>query len=161
MKNLFIPKIILVALMIYFYSNFIRYDNYFSFLDYINLCFHEAGHVFLGFLGETIGFMGGTISQIFWPTFITIYFYKTGQIFSSKISLYWVGENFLNISIYIADAQKQELPLVGGGEHDWAYLLNKFQLIKYTDNISKAVFILGSLIMFYSIYLIIKKEQTQ
>lgn len=142
--------------MIYYYSNFLRYDNYFSFLDYINLCFHEAGHVFLGPFGETIGFMGGTISQLFWPSLITFHFYKTGQVFSSYFCIFWIGENLLNISIYIGDAIKQELPLVGGGEHDWAYLLEKFKIIQYTPQISKAVFISGSLIIFLSLYLIIK-----
>jgi len=149
-------KIILAALMIYYYSNFLRYDNYFSFLDYINLAFHEPGHIFLGFMGETIGFMGGTISQLFWPSLIAVHFFKTEQFFAFYLTLFWIGENFLNISIYMADAIKQELPLAGGGEHDWVFLFSKFGVLRHTKTISDLVFILGSIIIFYSIYLIFK-----
>ena len=43
------------------------------------------------------------------------------------IGFAWLGESLLNLSIYVADARKQELPLVNmfGGDpiHDWNFLL--------------------------------------
>jgi len=39
------------------------------------------------------------------------------------VALWWVAQNLWNISVYVKDARAEELPLVGGGEHDWNYLL--------------------------------------
>jgi hypothetical protein len=36
----------------------------------------------------------------------------------STIPLRWSGQNWGNISVYIKDARAEELPLVGGGEHE-------------------------------------------
>lgn len=36
-------------------------------LDYANLAFHEAGHLFFGLLGSTAELYGGTLGQLFFP----------------------------------------------------------------------------------------------
>lgn len=148
-------RIVVSLILIYYYSRFLTHKNYYSFLDYVNLCFHEAGHVFMSSFGETIGFLGGTLFQIFWPLSISIYFFKTSQFFSSYLCLFWTGENLLNVSIYMSDALRHELSLVGGGGHDWTYIFAKFHLLNHTNTISKITFISGSVIIFLSILLII------
>jgi hypothetical protein len=47
----------------------------------------------------------------------------------------------------VADARAQELPLVGGGEHDWAYLLARFGLLARDQDIAGAVRTLGLLLV--------------
>jgi enamine deaminase RidA (YjgF/YER057c/UK114 family) len=48
--------------------------------------------------------------------------------------------------VYIKDARTQELPLVGGGEHDWAILLGQLGLLPRDQAIGGAVFLAGFLI---------------
>jgi hypothetical protein len=117
------------------------------FLDYVNLPFHEFGHIFFSPFGETISFLGGTISQLMFPFFLIIYFLRKHEMLAVSFCLFWFGENFLNISKYIADARLMALPLVGGGIHDWNYLLGKWNMLRYDKSIANIVFVIGSLIM--------------
>jgi len=45
--------------------------------------------------------------------------------------------------VYIKDARAQELPLVGGGEHDWAILLDHWGWLERDQAVGRAVFLLG------------------
>ena len=45
--------------------------------------------------------------------------------------------------MYIKDAQAQVLPLVGGGEHDWAVLLDQWGWLERDQALGRAVFLLG------------------
>lgn len=147
-------KIILVCGLFLFYLQWLKHENYSCFLDTVNLAFHEAGHIFLGFFGEFIGSAGGTIFQLLVPTVCLVHFLRQGQRIGWQLCLFWIGENFLNISIYAGDAIKQELPLVGGGVHDWTYLLTAMGLIAHTEGTARVIFLAGSAVIFYSLYLI-------
>jgi hypothetical protein len=41
----------------------------------------------------------------------------------------WLGENLLNVARYMADARVQLLPLVGGGDHDWAEIFSRWRIL--------------------------------
>ncbi len=41
----------------------------------------------------------------------------------------WLAENLLNVARYMADARRQELPLVGGGDHDWAEIFSRWHVL--------------------------------
>src|SRR5262249_30280440 len=43
--------------------------------------------------------------------------------------VWWIGENLVNVSVYMADARDLALPLVGGGDHDWNELFYRFGLL--------------------------------
>jgi hypothetical protein len=45
--------------------------------------------------------------------------------------------------VYVADARTEALPLVGGGEHDWAYLLGRLGWLKFDQIISHDIWFLG------------------
>jgi len=98
-------------------------------LDWINLPFHEAGHLFLLPFGETLHFLGGTLFQLLIPSGLTVYFLYKAAPFPASACLWWFGENFLGIAVYMADARELKLPLVGGGENDWNYLLYEWGLL--------------------------------
>ncbi|MNG33104.1 hypothetical protein D3C84_1192700 [compost metagenome] len=36
----------------------------------------------------------------------------------------------------MADARRQELPLVGGGDHDWAYILGNWGLLSWDTTLA-------------------------
>ena len=65
----------------------------------------------------------GTILQLLLPLAFAAYFTMQRDEHAASIGIWWVGENFVNISTYMADAQVMDLPLVGGGEHDWNHAL--------------------------------------
>ena len=99
-------------------------------LDWVNLAFHEAGHIFLMPFGETLHFLGGTLFQLGIPLGVGAHqLLKRESPFSAALCLWWFGENFLGISVYMADARELKLPLVGGGENDWNHLFYQWGLL--------------------------------
>jgi hypothetical protein len=120
------------------------------FLDLVNLPFHEAGHLFLTPFGSTISFLGGTIGQLGVPAGLIAYFLlHQRQPLGSAFCTWWLGENLVNISLYMADARDLDLPLVGGGEHDWNELFFRFGLLGETSvrAISGFTHVVGAFVM--------------
>ncbi|MCE5195094.1 MAG: hypothetical protein LLF28_06535 [Nitrospiraceae bacterium] len=140
---------VILALVFWIYA--LTDEDGFLFLDYVNLPFHEFGHVFFSFLGENISIWGGTIMQLAIPFGILAYFFFYRETAGFAFSSFWFGENFLNISVYIADARKMQLPLVGGGEHDWNTILTSMHMLRYDTLIAGIVKTLGWIIMISSI----------
>ena len=103
----------------------------FFLLDFVDLAVHEAGHLVFGVLGNRFVMMaGGTALQLVMPLAFVVDFRRRGQLRSSDACVAWVGQNLLHIGRYAADARAQQLPLVGGGEHDWTYLLEAVGLLR-------------------------------
>ena len=144
-------KCAIICLMSFFFFYMVIKRNAWCFLDYVNLPFHESGHILFRPFGETVQFLGGTISQLMWPFILIVYFLRRKELLSASFCLFWFGENFLNISKYVADARAMVLPLVGGGIHDWNILLSKWGLLKYDHAIARAIFVIGSVLMTVSI----------
>jgi len=144
-------KFAIICLMSFFFFYMVIKRNAWCFLDYANLPFHEFGHILFMPFGETVQFLGGTTSQLMWPCILIVYFLRRKERLSASFCLFWFGENFLNISKYVADARAMVLPLVGGGIHDWNFLLGKWGLLRYDHAIARAVFVIGSVFMTVSI----------
>lgn len=105
-------------------------------LDHINLAFHEAGHPVFGLFGSTMGWLGGTLGQFVFPIATTVHFVRQEQWLSAAACAIWFFENFRYVALYLGDARTQALPLVGGGEHDWAYLLGHWGLLEQDTRIA-------------------------
>jgi hypothetical protein len=154
-------KIAVLALMSFFFFYMVIKRSSWCFLDHVNLPFHEFGHILFGPFGETFHFLGGTLSQLMWPFILVIYFIMRKEWLSSSFCLFWFGENFLNISKYVADARSMSLPLVGGGIHDWNFLLGKWGALKYDHTIAMILFVIGVLVMTASIgWALFAKQKT-
>ncbi len=71
--------------------------------------------------------------QIILPSLIAWYFWRNHYRTGTQIGLLWLGQNFINISVYAADARAQKLPLLGGSKvyHDWNYMLGELNLLSY------------------------------
>ena len=122
-----------------------------SFLDGIDLAIHETGHLVFGPFGEVVGFAGGTLFQLIVPMAFVWYFVKRADRHAATVPLWWIGQNLWNISVYVRDARAQELPLVGGGEHDWAYLLGRFGLLAHDQGIGRGVHAVGTIVCLVSV----------
>lgn len=111
-------------------------DGFIFPLDYVNLVFHEAGHVVFGPFGETPGLYGGTLLQLIVPALVAGSFWRQRHAASFAMAGVWFFQNFLNIARYMADARAGKLPLVGGGGHDWVDILYGFNLLPYDTAIA-------------------------
>ena len=124
-----IPSFIILPIALYWVLNRGQYGV----IDNADLVIHEAGHFFFKFFGNYIYTLGGTLMQIILPSIIFYYFFKSEYRTGMQFSLLWLGQNFINISVYAADAQAKKLPLLGGNKvyHDWEYLLREIGMLQY------------------------------
>jgi hypothetical protein len=137
------------------YALFLLYAAFdrsgFLFPDYVNLMFHEAGHVVFGWLGRTVMILGGTLGELLVPLLCAIYFFTQREVFGVTFSAFWFFENFPYIGTYMADARTGALPLVGSGEHDWEILFTQWGLIMQDQAIGASVRFLGWFGMFATV----------
>lgn len=123
----------------------------FTLIDNVNLPIHETGHIVFGAFGELITALGGTLFQLIVPAVFVGYFVRRRDQFAASVALWWVAENFWNIAVYVADAQAQELPLVGGGEHDWAFILAELDVLQQDARIAAMVRFAGTVLFVVAI----------
>jgi len=107
----------------------LRSPDQYHFLDALDLPIHETGHLVFAWGGDVLTALGGTLLQLIMPLAFLVYFWRRGDRHAASIALWWTGQNCWNIARYVADARAMELPLVGGGEHDWNYLLSEWELL--------------------------------
>ena len=112
-------------------------------LDHANLLFHEAGHPIVGLFSSRLETYGGTIGQLVFPCALVVSFWRKGQPLGFAASGLWFFENWFNIARYLADARALQLPLVGGGDHDWNTILNRWDLLQYDTRIAAALKLAG------------------
>ena len=110
------PRMFLFLLLVWWTFTLGTGISSWCFVDFVNLAFHEAGHLFFGFAGKTIRYLGGTLGQMLVPGLLCGYFLiKERQPFAASVCAWWWGQNLITIAIYMADARSLALPLVGAG----------------------------------------------
>ncbi|MBU1149123.1 hypothetical protein KKI23_03470 [Patescibacteria group bacterium] len=124
-----------------------------GFIDNIDLIFHEAGHIIFHFFGDFISTLGGSLMQILIPLICFGYFLLRQQLFASSFCGWWLGQNLINVSVYIGDTRARELYLIGppGATHDWYWLLNRMDKLAQDTQIANAVWWIGVIIMVASL----------
>jgi hypothetical protein len=122
------------------------------FIHTLDFIFHEAGHVLFMPFGYLIGLMGGTLGQLMVPTAFTLYFWRKKEYVSSFAMLWWIGENLIDISLYIQDAVYRTLPLWNENLlHDWHYILIEFGSLRHALTLGAAVRFVGASIMLIAV----------
>jgi hypothetical protein len=140
----------LMALLVWWTLDIVSGHSTWHFVDWANLPFHEAGHVFLRPFGRTAHFLGGTLFQLLIPVVLGAYLaLKRESPFGSACCAWWLGENLTNVAVYMADARELQLDLVGGGEHDWNEIFYRFGLLaeESVATVSATTRSLGVLVM--------------
>ena len=120
-------------------------------LDHANLLFHEAGHPFVGIFSSRLETYGGTLGQLTFPVVLAISFWRKGQPLAFAAAVIWFFENFLNIARYMADARALQLPLLGGGDHDWNTIFTRWNVLQYDLDIAGTVKCIGWAGMFAAV----------
>ncbi len=145
--------IVLLAVVVYFtWFLAIGYQTFYGrahmpfalwVIDTIDLFIHEGGHFFFGFMGRMIYFMGGSMMQVVLPSLAVWVFLKSG-LRTLTGTLYWLGQNLVNVSIYIGDAPYRRLPLISDSAiHDWDWIFNHVGNMALAEPVSRIVNLLG------------------
>jgi len=123
-----------------------------SFWHLVNLPFHEVGHIIFRLFGRLMTSLGGSLMQVLMPLIcMGVFLIKTRDTFAASFTLWWTGENFMDLAPYINDARSLTLPLLGGntgrtspyGFHDWEFILKETGLIHYDHTIAGLAHYLG------------------
>ncbi len=135
------------------------YANWIRGLDDINLIIHEMGHyVVFQWFGVFIMTLGGTLNQLLVPSVFGLMMWNRDRYLDLAICLFWIGENLVNISYYMADATALKLSLFppGATGHDWNYLLSSVGLLWADRFLSWLTFFLGVTVMGGVIFQIVR-----
>jgi hypothetical protein len=92
-------------------------------IDTINLFIHEAGHFFFKIFGQWMYVLGGSLFQCLLPLALLVVTWRQ-NVGQTVYPGFWLGENMVNVSVYIRDAPFKQLRLIAKGLiHDWNWLL--------------------------------------
>lgn len=138
---------VLSVFALYFLNLALTYKAEWCILDGMNIWIHEAGHfIFMLFGSEFMTIAGGTLMQLLVPAAFVAYFVFSEQELSAAITACWLGESFLNVSVYMADATDMVLPLIGGGgpeSHDWHNMFSMLGVLPHTQSLAGLTRLLG------------------
>src|SRR6476469_5254151 len=127
-------------------------ENY-RWLDSLDLAIHETGHLVFAFGGETLTTLGGTLFQLIVPAAFVVALWRRGDRHGATVPLWWLAQSCWNVSVYVKDARTQMLPLVGGGEHDWAILLEQAGWLERDQTLGGIVYAAGVVLYLAAIVL--------
>lgn len=125
-------------------------------LHFVNLPFHEAGHILFSPFGRFMTSLGGSLMQVLVPlACLAAFLWQTRDPFAAAVSLWWLGENLLDLAPYINDARALRLTLIGGltgreaeyGFHDWEFILRELGWLRYDHFLAQISHALGGLLM--------------
>lgn len=137
-------------------------DRWVFLLDHANLAIHEAGHPIVGIFSNRLAVYGGTIFQLLFPILFIHHFWRQRQSLGFAASCLWLGASLLNVARYMKDARAQQLPLVGGGDHDWTEVFSRWNVLTSDVRIGGFFSLLGACICLAAItWLWIKGRNTE
>jgi len=119
-------------------------------LDLFDLGMHELGHLLTALLPRMVMFLAGSVFQVAVPLGLAAYFlFRRREWASAGFCVAWAGTSARDVAVYVADAPVQALPLIGGGTHDWAYLLGPqgFDCIDRAGAVARFTEVLGLLMV--------------
>lgn len=146
-----VPRLALAAWLV-FYAFFLydaaRGSGLRVMIDLVFVPIHEGGHLLFRFFGEFLYIAGGTFLQLFVPAALAIYFAFRRQAQGTAFCGFFFFEQLLPISVYMADARAQDLPLLTVGDadyviHDWNYLFGRLGLLAHDTQIAAFVRTIG------------------
>ncbi len=120
-------------------------------LSNVDLGIHELGHMLAFWAPELLVQAAGSLLQVAVPLGFAAYFFRArGDRLAALLMLAWAAESLNNVAVYIYDATRRALPLLGddgsGAGHDWHNILSRLGLLEHTDGIAYAVRVLSMLL---------------
>jgi hypothetical protein len=128
-----------------YFDDFTRASAIFWLLHLFSLYIHEAGHFIWSIFGREVGILGGGLNQIAICVFALIVLLRSG-LHTLLYTLFWLGFNFVDVAIYMADAPYRRLPLIAKGLiHDWYYLSLHWGIMEDITFYAMVVYYIGAL----------------
>jgi hypothetical protein len=145
-RNLWV-RLPLLAYLLYAGARHTADPMYRSWFAGITLAIHETGHILFSLFGDTLMILGGTILQLFAPLAAAVYLLlRQRDYFGFAVGAAWLAFSTWEMATYMADANKDQLPLVGFGDnpaHDWGTLFTRWHVLNHCDSIA-TVFRVGA-----------------
>lgn len=146
-----VPRAVFIVALAFYAIFLFQAARGFGFPQWIDLVFipiHEGGHLLFRFFGLFLAVAGGTLLQLGVPLMLASYFILQRQVQGTAFCLFFFFEQFLPISVYMADARAQQLPLLTVGDtdnviHDWNFLFTKLGVLDHDTQIANVVRIVG------------------
>ena len=128
-------------------------------LDNVNTGIHEWSAVFYGFGGIVFICFMQNLVQIVIPLLFAFYFFYTKQTLGFAFSLFWTGDNIIQVGVYMADAIKMQLNICSlvyfecgdNSLHDWHIIFSAWGLLPESQAIGDFIRLLGSAVLLFSL----------
>jgi len=109
-------------------------DGFVPLLGHVDFGIHELGHLLAMALPDSAMLLAGSVLQVAVPVALSVYFWKwRDDTVAATVTLAWAGASLINVGVYVADAQLQQLPIIGS-RHDWATLLGRWGMVDMAPN---------------------------
>jgi hypothetical protein len=112
-------------------------------LSRADLGIHEFGHLIVFWAPQLLVQAAGSVLQVALPLCLGVYFWLRHDRLAVVLTVAWAAESLNNVSVYVYDATRMVLPLVGddgsGAGHDWHNILGRLGLLEHTDGIAYTV----------------------
>jgi len=105
----------------------------------VDLGFHELGHLLFSWSPGLAPALAGSIIQVLVPMGLALYFLSRRESYAAALICAWAATSAANISVYVADAPYQSLTLLGGGRHDWAWILGSLGHVEWAPAVSSGI----------------------
>lgn len=113
-------------------------------LEMIELGIHESSHLVTFWAPPIVNAAAGSVGQVLVPLLVGVHLVRRGDPLGGAAGLAWAGLSCRGAAVYIADAPFEDLPLVGGGMHDWAFILGPEGLDRMADAAALAALVRGT-----------------
>jgi hypothetical protein len=156
MKRTLIAVNVVVVVVLAYYAYYLATDfqtphgrrdmPYFVFvIDTIDLFIHEGGHGVFKVFGRFMHFLGGSLMQVILPVTAIVVMLRTSGPRTLLATLFWLGQNLIDVAVYIDDAPKQQLTLISRyAMHDWRWLCGYMGNLDSAGDIASVVSFLGT-----------------
>lgn len=118
-------------------------NGWVPFLSGVDLGVHEFGHLIFVWAPDLWVALAGSLVQAAAPAGLAAYFLWRGDRLAVVLMVGWLGMSLHNVSVYIRDATRMELPLFGddgsGAGHDWRNILGGLGWLDHTVGIAGMV----------------------
>lgn len=123
----------------------------FFIMDHLTLILHEGGHTIFSIFGwRFLTILGGTLMQMLIPFLVLVSAFWKGQNTLVQFSFFWLGYAWVDTAAYCADAQFQNLPLIGNlpkSAHDFTNLLTMTGLLDHYRSIAWVIYFIGIILL--------------
>ena len=115
-------------------------------LRLVDLGIHELGHLLTYVFPDMVTAAAGSAFQVLAPVGLGLgFWFGLRDRMAAGLCLAWAGSSAQQVSVYVADAPYQRLPLIGG-EHDWAFILGRLGFLDRAEGVAATIRGLGLLL---------------